>query len=360
PALQELGGLLEQGLSEVLGSEERPDALVAMDAMLRVMAAQVSVRPSGHEFLVEGAETVLKAALRAGLAPSYGCGNGTCGLCKARVVSGETRQVQHSDYVFSAAEKAQGYVLLCCHAPVGDLVVEMLEAGSPGDIPEQTVAAKVRAITPLSGGVAQLHLQTPRTNRLRFLAGQRVSLGANLGGSDFSAEYPVASCPCDDRNILFHVATQTGDAFAARVFDGSLKVGDTVTIHGPFGDFCLNGDVTGPLVFVACDTGFAPVQSLIEHAIALDAGHPITLVLASTSPGGHYLARQARAWADALDEFVLLGLEAADATQAATEAARMLPAALPGSRAFVAGPAGFVGPACEALSARMAVLADTV
>ncbi|MBL8486629.1 MAG: hypothetical protein JNK22_06055, partial [Rhodocyclaceae bacterium] len=47
PALQELGGLLEQGLSEVLGSEERPDALVAMDAMLRVMAAQVSVRPSG-------------------------------------------------------------------------------------------------------------------------------------------------------------------------------------------------------------------------------------------------------------------------------------------------------------------------
>ncbi|HMX16466.1 MAG TPA: 2Fe-2S iron-sulfur cluster-binding protein [Rhodocyclaceae bacterium] len=361
--LADLERRLEEGLSEVLGSEEGPDALVAMDAMLRVMAAQVSVRPSGHEFLVEGAETVLKGALRAGLAPSYGCGNGTCGLCKARVVSGQTRQVQHSDYPLSGAEREQGYVLLCCHAPVGDVVVEMLEAGSPSDIPEQTVGAKVRAITPLSDQVSQLHLQTPRTNRLRFLAGQRVSLGTNLGGVDFAADYPIASCPCDDRNILFHVARSADDAFAGRVFDGSLHTGDTVTIRGPFGDFCLAGEVTGPLVFVACDTGFAPVQSLIEHAIALDSGHPIALVLASTTPGGHYLAKQARAWADALDEFSLHGVEAADVAMAAARASEWAAGAvMPGTRALVAGPSAFVSLVGEALSARfgpeLTVLAD--
>ncbi|MBL8491043.1 MAG: 2Fe-2S iron-sulfur cluster binding domain-containing protein [Rhodocyclaceae bacterium] len=342
PVLAELERTLEDGLAAVLGSEERPDPLVALDAMLRVMAAHVSVRPSGHEFFVEGAETVLKGALRAGLAPSYGCGNGTCGLCKARIVSGQTRQVQHSDYPLSEAEKAQGHVLLCCHAPVGDLVVEMLEADSPADIPEQTVAAKVRAVTPLSATVTQLHLQTPRTHRLRFLAGQRVSLGTNLGGTDFSAEYPIASCPCDDRNILFHVR-RGADPLAGRLFDGSLKAGETVTIRGPFGDFCLTGDVKGPLVFVACDTGFAPVQSLIEHAIAMDSGQPITLVLASTAPDGHYLAKQARAWADALDEFSLRVVDSDSPAAAARRVADLAgDAAAAASEAFVAGDPEFI------------------
>lgn len=348
--LSELERTLEDGLAAVLGSEERPDPLVALDAMLNVMAAHVSVRPSGHEFFVEGAETVLKGALRAGLAPSYGCGNGTCGLCKARIVSGETRQIQHSDYALSATEKAQGHVLLCCHAPVGDLVVEMLEAGSPADIPEQTVAAKVRALTPLSADVVQLHLQTPRTSRLRFLAGQRVSLGTNLGGTDFSAEYPIASCPCDDRNILFHVP-RGADPFADRLFDGSLGAGETVTIRGPWGDFCLGAEVTRPLVFVACDTGFAPVQSLIEHAIALDSGQPITLVLASTAVGGHYLARQGRAWAEALDEFSLRLLDCGDGAAAARQAGAWLEtAATASSEVYVAGDGAFVEPLAQRLA----------
>jgi CDP-4-dehydro-6-deoxyglucose reductase len=81
--------------------------VVALDAMLRVMSAHVTVKPSGREFFVEGSESLLKAALRAGLAPNYGCGNGNCGLCKARVVSGETRTVSPSDYLFSEAEKAR-------------------------------------------------------------------------------------------------------------------------------------------------------------------------------------------------------------------------------------------------------------
>jgi len=58
----------------------------------------------------------------------------------------------------------------------------------------------------------RLHLQTPRSNRLRFLAGQRVTLGLSAGvvsSDDLHAELPVASCPCDDRNLIFHVRRST-------------------------------------------------------------------------------------------------------------------------------------------------------
>jgi CDP-4-dehydro-6-deoxyglucose reductase len=167
--------------------------VVALDAMLRVMSAHVTVKPSGREFFVEGSESLLKAALRAGLAPNYGCGNGNCGLCKARVVAGETRDVSPSDYRFSEAEKAQNHVLMCsCTALSSDLVLEVLEAGAPEDIPEQRIVAKVRRIDALNDDVMRLHLQTPRSNRLRFLAGQRVTLGirANVGdGSDVHGEF---------------------------------------------------------------------------------------------------------------------------------------------------------------------------
>ena len=69
-------------------------ALAIKDTLLRLMVAQVRLLPSGREFFVEGSDTVLEAALRAGVSMQYGCSDGSCGLCKARIVSGRTQQVR--------------------------------------------------------------------------------------------------------------------------------------------------------------------------------------------------------------------------------------------------------------------------
>jgi CDP-4-dehydro-6-deoxyglucose reductase len=85
-----------------------------------------------------------------------------------------------------------------CTALSSDLVLEVLEAGAPEDIPEQRIVAKVRRIDALNGDVMRLHLQTPRSNRLRFLAGQRVTLGIRAGvrdGSDVHGEFPWRAVP---------------------------------------------------------------------------------------------------------------------------------------------------------------------
>jgi CDP-4-dehydro-6-deoxyglucose reductase len=322
--------------------------------MLRVMSAHVTVKPSGREFFVEGSETLLKAALRAGLTPNYGCGNGVCGLCKARVVEGEARAVSSSEYRFSAAEKAQNHVLMCaCTALSSDLVLEVLEAGAPEDIPEQRIVAKVRSIDVLSDEVMRLHLQTPRSNRLRFLAGQRVTLGASAGvanSSDIHGEYPVASCPCDDRNLIFHICRadhrSASADFSQCVVDGRIKPGDDVSVWGPWGSFVLEKGTVRPLVFIAIDAGFAPVNSLIEHAIAVDAAESITLYWASSQPGGQYLPNQCRAWAEALDEFSYLPLatDALPATLAAN-------ASLLVSDVYLAGAGGMVESLAAALLA---------
>lgn len=348
-----LGRFLDDGLASVLGDEAPPDTIAVMDDMLRVMSAHVTVKPSGHEFFVEGNETVLEAALRAGLAPSYGCGNGNCGLCKARVVSGQLKQVHNTDYPLSSNERAQGYTLLCSHTAVTDLVVEMIEAQSPDDIPQQEIVAKVKSVSALSPDIMLLHLQTPRTNRLRFLAGQRVMLNVTGNTANFRGEYAIASCPCDDRNLLFHICRDDDDEFARRLFAGAVKPNDLVSLFGPYGDFVLKKDSSNDLVFIACDSGFAPVKSLVEHAVASDLPGLQRLVWAATRPDGHYFENQCRAWADALETFSYVALQAADPQTAGQEAARrVLDEDELGHRdVYIVGPVEFVSAVEHALSA---------
>ncbi|MCK7577054.1 MAG: 2Fe-2S iron-sulfur cluster-binding protein [Chromatiales bacterium] len=83
--------------------------LDVMDDMLKVMSAQVTLRPSGHQFTVEGHDTLLQAGLRAGLKLNYGCGNGSCGMCKVRVIAGDVVQAPcHFDYPLSRDREGAG------------------------------------------------------------------------------------------------------------------------------------------------------------------------------------------------------------------------------------------------------------
>jgi len=344
--LAELMDFVDEGLARALATEQA-DLLTVMDDMLKVMSAQVTVRPSGHEFIVEGHDTLLQAGLRAGLKLNYGCGNGTCGMCKVRVISGQVVRTQPCDYPLSEAERAQGYTLMCAHtAASSELTLEMLEASGPQDIPQQQIVTTVRAVAQLAPGTRLLHLQTPRSHRLRFLAGQSVTLGVTRAdGSDVHALYPVASCPCDDRNLHFFIERHPLDPFARQLFADGIQPGDSVTVWGPVGDFVLaDAEPPRPLVFAACDAGFAPVKSLIEHALALDTAPSLSLFWLATKPDGHFLENQCRAWSEALDPFEYELLAEPDITFGAAQLARAMRADLFDIECdfYLAGPEAFV------------------
>jgi NAD(P)H-flavin reductase len=169
-----------------------------------------------------------------------------------------------------------------------------------------------------------------------------VTLGL-AGADDVHATHPIASCPCDDRNLQFFVPRSADDPFAVRLFGGSLKAGDAVTVWGPSGRFVL-ADGPQPLVFAACDTGFAPIKSLIEHALSLDAAPSISLYWLATRPDGHFMANQCRAWSEALDPFEYTLSSHADAAAGAGQMAAAMRADLfdIDSAFYLAGPAAFV------------------
>ncbi|OYY93870.1 MAG: flavodoxin oxidoreductase [Hydrogenophilales bacterium 28-61-23] len=312
----------------------RVEALLAQESVLRIMSVQVTVQPSGHEFFVEGNDTVLEAALRAGIPLNYGCSNGNCGDCKVRLVSGQIKKVHPHDYTLKEAEKANGDFLMCSYTPVTDLVIEACVAGAD-DIPLQSVPAKVKAVEILNEHIAALHLLAPRSQRLRFLAGQYVTLSADGAEGD----YYVASCPCEDRHIELHVRRDSRP-FARRVFE-SLGKEDPVRIEGPHGKFVIKLDSRRAVIFVAWGDAFAPIKSLIEHAMSLEVAETMHLYWIDDGLG-LYQDNLCRAWADAYDNFSYQPLNHASGMEALAESILARHSSLAHSDIYAAGPANLL------------------
>lgn len=263
------------------------------------MTFKVDIKNSGHQFSVEAKASILRAGLREGLNLDHNCANGSCGLCKARLVDGELEAIRQPDYRFTEQEKSDNWFLMCCNRAASDLVIETHESDQADDIPEQHVAAKIGKIEQLQDDVIQFSVRTPRSKGLHFLAGQGVSL--SIDGMR-PKHLPIASCPCDGIQLRFHLRRRDGDPFSDLVFN-RLKKGREVVLTGPVGDFTLDEESERPLILVAWESGFAPIASLIDHAIQKSPERTIHLYWLSAIPRGHYLSNYCRAWADALDDF---------------------------------------------------------
>lgn len=272
---------------------------VGNEVFLRIMTAQATLLPSGHEFFIDGSDSILDAGLRGGLALNYGCSNGNCGLCKMRVVSGEVRRTKPHDFTLTETEKGLGYMLSCSNTAVTDVVLEADEASGSFDIPQQTIVLRAKKVEHVDSPIAIVNTKTPRTNRLRFLAGQQVSISIDNIGSKTCF---VASCPCDDMNLQFHIDPKDNDPVSRHLCAG-IKPNNLITLNGPTGSFTLNEDSPNSLIFIAEGNGFAPVKGLIEHAMALDSAEHIYLYWITDVEPGHYLNNLCRSWHDALDNF---------------------------------------------------------
>jgi CDP-4-dehydro-6-deoxyglucose reductase len=215
-----------------------------------------------------------------------------------RVASGQVCEAPY-DFRFTEAERAAGWVLPCRAQVCSDLEIEARLFETAADVPEQRVLAKVSRVEMLQPDVIQFGVRTPRTQTLQFLAGQRVTLRFN---GVPARELSLASCPCDGLHLRFHIRREDADPFSAFVFE-RLQRGERVELAGPMGRFLLHDESPRRRLFLAWESGYAPISSLIEHAIALDADRTMHLYWLSSIPDGHYLSNYCRAWADGLNDF---------------------------------------------------------
>ena len=156
-------------------------------------AKRVVIAPGGKSFYARSDSSLLESGLGSGIALPYSCANGSCGDCRAKILSGQVRKIRFHDFALTESEKLGGVCLLCANTAETDLTIEVDEATSARDIPLQSLRGKVCHIEKLPD-VAIVRFKLARGRALRYIPGQYATIAA---GNGMSVTLPIANCPCE-------------------------------------------------------------------------------------------------------------------------------------------------------------------
>lgn len=263
------------------------------------MSFQVTVQPSGRQFSCEADETVLAAAMRAGVGLPYGCKNGACGSCKGKLVSGAVEHSKHQEKTLTAEEESKGFSLFCCARPHSDIVIEAREVQGAGEIAVKRLPVRVAKLERVADDVVILYLQLPANERLQYKAGQYVEF---LLKDNKRRSYSMANAPHSDELMTLHIRHMPGGVFTDHVFT-NMKDRDILRFEGPFGSFFLREDSEKPIILLASGTGFAPIKAIIEHAQHIESKRPMTLYWGGRRPKDLYMHALCEQWAQTIPGF---------------------------------------------------------
>ncbi|MCX8146165.1 MAG: CDP-6-deoxy-delta-3,4-glucoseen reductase [Azovibrio sp.] len=257
------------------------------------MSYQITVQPSGATFTASADETLLEAALRQGLIVPYGCKDGACGSCKASVLAGDLDLGHYQPSALSADESAAGKALLCTARAKSDLVIENRQISRADAIPIKVLPARVEKLEKLAPDVIELHLRLPASEQFRFRAGQYIDILLKDGKR---RSYSLANAPEQEGVLELHIRHVPGGLFTEQVF-GAMKVKDILRFEGPHGGFFLREESAKPVILLASGTGFAPIKSIVEHALAQGNRRPLHIYWGCRKQVDLYMSALPETWA---------------------------------------------------------------
>lgn len=234
-------------------------------------------------------QSILDAALRAGIELPYSCRKGVCGNCAGWLAAGEVAALDGGSLRNDSCQADQ--VLYCACAPRSELVLRPTSWRRIDASARKTFAARVFDNELAAPDVSVLRLRLPTGQRARFQAGQYLQVLLDDGSARC---YSMANPPQENDGITLHVRHVVGGLFSSRV--AALKPGDTLQITLPFGNVAIAPGDTRPIVLVAGGTGFAPVKSILDDMMKRRVQRAITLVWGARDCSGLYLPAAIQKW----------------------------------------------------------------
>ncbi|GHU39879.1 CDP-6-deoxy-delta-3,4-glucoseen reductase [Betaproteobacteria bacterium] len=257
------------------------------------MSHQITLQPSGATCTAEADETLLDAALRQGISIPYGCKTGACGACKASILSGEVDLGAYQPHALNEQEIAAGKALLCCAKAKSDVRVENRQASRASEIPVKLMPTRVEAMEKRAPDVITLNLRLPASETFTFRAGQYIDI---LLPDGQRRSYSLANAPEQTGALELHIRRVPNGHFTGQVFE-RMKVKDILRFEGPHGGFYLREACDKPVILLASGTGFAPVKSIVEHAILQNSRRPLHIYWGCRKEIDLYLTALPAAWA---------------------------------------------------------------
>jgi ferredoxin-NAD(P)+ reductase (naphthalene dioxygenase ferredoxin-specific) len=317
------------------------------------MAFQVRIRQWDTPVAVETGQTILEAALAQGVAYPHGCRSGNCGACKSRQHAGDIDLAPYSEYALTEAERVSGLILACRATPWSDAEVAWLDSDDIVVHPVRHLKCRVAALEQATHDIRIIRLAIESGGPFTFAPGQyaRVSF-TGLPARDYS----MANRP-DQPELELHIR-QLGGGTASVHAGTRLQVGDAVAVEGPYGTSYLRERHTGPILAIAGGSGLAPIQSIVESALARGMKQDIRLYFGVRDERDLYREAALRALAAAQPNFRFTPVlsEPSGPTDRRTGLVHQVVGAelgdVDGMKAYLAGPPPMVEAASALLTAR--------
>tara|TARA_B100000686_G_scaffold347819_1_gene437382 strand:+ start:990 stop:2015 length:1026 start_codon:yes stop_codon:yes gene_type:complete len=250
------------------------------------MSHTVKIQQHTNSITTETGQTILDAALAAGVPYPHGCRSGNCGACKSRLKSGNISLAPYSEYALTEEEKAGGLVLACRAIPWDNVEVSWINEGEIATHPRRKMTCQVINITPKTHDISSVELEIVAGGPFVYSAGQYSIVTFE---NQPAREYSMATMATDPF-IEFHVRRVSGGKVSNFVLD-SLSSGDTVLVEGPFGNSWLRELHGGPIITLAGGSGIAPIKAIIEKALALGLKKEIRLYFGVREDRDLYLVK---------------------------------------------------------------------
>jgi toluene monooxygenase electron transfer component len=230
------------------------------------MKVVVTARNGARDFECDPGEKILHAALRCGIELPYECATGTCGTCKAKLVSGRTES-EWPDAPGRKYFKGEGELLTCQSVARDDCALEVfaLKSREPDASAPRALTGTVRDRRQLTHDVVafEVDLDAP----LDFDAGQFALL--TVPGVVGARAYSMVNFDRRAERLSFVVKKKPDGAVSEWLFGEGID-GARVTLFAPLGHATFRPDARKHVLCIAGGSGIAGMMSILARACEAD------------------------------------------------------------------------------------------
>ena len=225
---------------------------------------QVKAKNRTYDFKGAAGEKILDLGLSNALSLPYECASGTCGTCKARVISGKLKNLWPEAPGNKSLKPKKGEFLMCQCSAASDVVIEVakfVQTMEAGACVPSSFEGNVTSTKRLTADVMSLFVELEQP--IGFDAGQFMLV--KFPGVEGFRGWSMVNYQRDSKTLEFVIKKKPDGVLSEQLFSEECT-GQEVELFGPLGSATFHTDLAQNILCIAGGSGIAGIMSILSRA----------------------------------------------------------------------------------------------